>query len=47
MAPAVGLCGALTGAPGPYRPVSILSGLAAEQPRSPDAGPSCRPIKVI
>lgn len=47
MAPAVGLRGSLTGAPGPYWPVSILSGPAAERPRSPDAGRNCRPIKVI
>lgn len=42
-----GLRGALTGAPGPYQPVSVLSGPAAEPPPSLGAGQSHRPITVI
>lgn len=41
------LRGALTGAPGPYPPVSVLWGPAALPPPSPGAGQSHRPITVI
>lgn len=42
-----GLRGTLPGAPGPERPLLILSGPAAERPPSLDAGQGRRPVTLI